>query len=69
MVCINIPSDALLSFSVQIKTELGFDFGGLSSVPDFSKQVEKMTEAQVEQLAGTFTVIFLDPDYSNTLHV
>ncbi|XP_034241543.1 ubiquitin-like protein 7 isoform X2 [Thrips palmi] len=35
---------------------------------DFSKQVEKMTEAQVKQLAGTFTVIFLDPAYSNTLH-
>lgn len=39
------------------------------TVLDFSKQVEKMTEAQVKQLAGTFTVIFLDPAYSNTLHV
>ncbi|KAE8752993.1 hypothetical protein FOCC_FOCC000339 [Frankliniella occidentalis] len=35
---------------------------------DFSKQVEKMTATQVKQLAGTFTVIFLDPAYSNTLH-
>ncbi|KAK3921908.1 Ubiquitin-like protein 7 [Frankliniella fusca] len=35
---------------------------------DYSKQVEKMTPAQVKQLAGTFTVIFLDPAYSNTLH-
>ncbi|KAJ1531876.1 hypothetical protein ONE63_000525 [Megalurothrips usitatus] len=36
--------------------------------PDFSKQVEKMHESQIKQLAGRFTVIFLDPTYSNTLH-